>query len=58
MKSDDDKTELALFDHDTWKRLTRLSKITGTPRAQLVAALIRDILLEDETAHALDHVYH
>jgi hypothetical protein len=51
---EDDDILLVPVDPDTAAWLWQLAKATGAPPADLVASMIRDIRVDDETAHRMN----
>lgn len=47
-----DHSDVVPLDDVTLARLERLERATGTPKAELVAGIVRDVLEDDENHHA------
>lgn len=59
INEDDDDVELVPvpMDRETRRRLVELSKVIGDQPYRVAGSLLRDVLKEDEDAHAFDKLH-
>jgi hypothetical protein len=46
------------LDRETIVWLARLSRVTGSHPAKIIASMLRDIRVDDERAHAISQTHH